>query len=157
MQASISDQDNIGNGLMKIGQMLPLALIVARIVTALLFATHAVVRIANGTIPRFGAFMETLGFPNGTATVWVITITELVAATMILTGSAVRYAAGALFCIAVGGILLIHRNFGWFVGEHGTGGSEYSVALIALLAVIAASDFDKALANKNEDVREPES
>jgi putative oxidoreductase len=51
---------------MKIGQILPLALIVARIVTALLFAIHAVVRIANGTIPRFGVFMETFGFPNGT-------------------------------------------------------------------------------------------
>jgi putative oxidoreductase len=81
----------------------------------------------------------------------MITISELVAATMIVTGFAVRYAAGALLCIAVGGIILIHRNFGWFVGEHATGGSEYSVALIALLAAIAASDLDTTRAIKNEN------
>ena len=32
-------------------------------------------------------------------------------------------------------IWLIHRHNGWFVGEHGVGGSEYSVALLAMLLV----------------------
>ena len=30
----------------------------------------------------------------------------------------------------------------WFVGEHGVGGSEYSVALLAMLLAIAAHDAD---------------
>jgi putative oxidoreductase len=38
------------------------------------------------------------------------------------------------------GIALIHRHLGWFVGEHGTGGSEYSVSLLLALLVIAAAD-----------------
>ena len=40
------------------------------------------------------------------------------------------------------GIYLIHRHNGWFVGEHGVGGSEYSVALLAMLLAIAAHDAD---------------
>jgi putative oxidoreductase len=111
-----------------------------RIVTALLFAAHAIVRIANGTIPQFGKFMEAVGFPAGAAWVWAITITEIVAALMLMTNRCVRPAATALFLIAVVGIILIHRHSGWFVGEHGTGGAEYSVALIMMLLVIAAAD-----------------
>jgi putative oxidoreductase len=45
-----------------------------------------------------------------------------------------------LLVIASVGIILIHRHLGWFVGEHGTGGSEYSVALIVMLLVLAAGD-----------------
>jgi len=36
--------------------------------------------------------------------------------------------------------LSCHRHLRWFVGENGTGGSEYSVALILALRVIAAAD-----------------
>lgn len=119
---------------------LPVAILIARIATASFFAIHAIVRIVNNTIPQFGKFMESVGFPNGVAVVWAITIVELIAATMMIVGFGVRYAAAALFAIAAGGIVLIHRNLGWFVGEHGTGGSEYSVALIVLLLVVASAD-----------------
>lgn len=119
---------------------LPAALAVARGGTALLFAIHAVVRIANGSILQFGAFMQSAGFPNGVATVWLITGAELTAAALMIAGIGVRWAAAVLMAIAVGGIGLIHRHLGWFVGEHGTGGSEFSVALLLLLLVIAAAD-----------------
>ena len=119
---------------------LPTGLTLLRIATALLFAAHAIVRIANGTIPQFGKFMNSLGFPAGAAWVWAITITEIVAALMLITNRCVRPAVTALFLIAFTGIILIHRHFGWFVGEHGTGGAEYSVALIMILLVIAAAD-----------------
>jgi putative oxidoreductase len=114
------------------------ATFVARIAVALLFALHAVVRVINWTIPRFAMFMESVGFPDGTATVWAITATELAAAALLIAGRNIRIACVALMTIAVGGILLIHRHFGWFVGEHGTGGSEFSVALIVLLIVVSA-------------------
>lgn len=112
----------------------------ARIAIALFFALHAIVRIMNGSIPRFAAFMESVGFPDGTVTVWAITVAELVASAMLIAGVRVRAATGVLMAIAIGGIVLIHRHIGWFVGEHGTGGSEYSVALIVLLVVVAAAD-----------------
>lgn len=125
------------------GGLTPLTLLIARIATAGLFMAHAVVRIANGTIPQFGKFMEAQGFPAGEALVWAITLTELIAGVLIIIGRFVRPAAAALLAIAVGGIALIHRHFGWFVGEHGTGGIEYSAALIILLLLIMADDQDR--------------
>ncbi len=119
---------------------LPNSLRLLRWTTALLFAAHAVTRMANGSIPQFGVFMESVGFPFGAGWVWAITITEIVAALLLITNRFVRPAAMALFLIAFTGIILIHRHLGWFVGEHGTGGSEYSVALILMLVVIAAAD-----------------
>ena len=118
-------------------------LLIARIATAGLFMAHAVVRIANNTIPQFAKFMDAKGFPAAGALVWAITLTELVAGVLIIMGRFVRPAAAALLAIAAGGIVLIHRHFGWFVGEHGTGGSEYSVALIILLLLIMADDQDR--------------
>ena len=111
----------------------------ARVVTALLFMAHAAVRIVNGTIPQFGKFLSSVGFPQGEAVVWAITIVELIAGTLLIVNRQVRVASAALMAVAIGGILLIHMRIGWFVGEHGTGGSEYSVALIFLLLVVAAA------------------
>ena len=125
------------------GGLTSLTFLIARVATAGLFMAHAVVRIANGTIPQFGKFMEAQGFPAGEAVVWAITVTELVAGTLMIAGRGVRAAAAALLAIAIGGIVLIHRHFGWFVGEHGTGGIEYSAALIILLLLIMADDQDR--------------
>ncbi len=118
------------------------ALMMLRIVTALLFMAHAAVRIVHGTIPQFGAFIESVGFPQGEVLVWAITLAELVAGAAMIANRYVTQAAATLIMIAATGILLIHRHFGWFVGEHGTGGSEYSVALMAALIVIIAADRD---------------
>jgi putative oxidoreductase len=100
---------------------LPASLVVMRVCVAALFIAHAVVRMANGSIPGFGTFLEKLGFPAGVAVVWVITTVEIVAGTLMAVGWHARWMASALFVIAAGGILLIHRHLGWFVGEHGTG------------------------------------
>lgn len=113
----------------------------------MLFAAHAMTRIAKGTIPQFGLFMESVGFPFGIAWVWAITVAEIVAALLLIANRFVRPAATVLFVIAFTGILLIHRHLGWWVGEHGTGGSEYSVALIVMLVVVAAADRDQRVGN----------
>lgn len=119
------------------------ALLMLRIATPLFFMAHAAMRIANGSIPQFGGFMETLGFPFGVPLVWAISLVELICGVMIIVGFQVRWAATALFAIAVIGIVLIHFGNGWWVGEHGTGGMEYSVALIVMLLVVAAADRDR--------------
>jgi putative oxidoreductase len=116
------------------------ALVLLRVCTAMLYMAHAAVRIVNGSIPQFGGFMERLGFRHGELWVWAITAVELIGGTLMALGRQVAWSASALFTIAAGGIVLIHRHFGWFVGEHGTGGSEYSVALMMALLVIAAAD-----------------
>jgi putative oxidoreductase len=119
---------------------LPRALAVLRVAVALLMLAHAVVRVVLGTIPQFGAFLESVGVPAGVALVWLVTIAECTSAALLLLGRYVRAGAAVLAAILIAGIPLVHVRNGWFVGEHGVGGSEYSVALLAALLVIAAAD-----------------
>ena len=73
-----------------------------------------------------------------------ITFYELGAGSLLILNRGVRWAASGLAVIVAVGIVLIHRHNGWFVGEHGVGGSEYSVALLAMLLVVAADDAARA-------------
>ncbi len=126
-----------------------LALHVLRVATAALFMAHAIVRIVDNTIPQFAHFMDTHGFPHGAIWVWAITSYEICAGTLIVLNRGVRWAASGLAVIAAVGIVIIHRHNGWFVGEHGVGGSEYSVALLAMLLVLAAHDGARGRRNGN--------
>lgn len=121
------------------------ALVVLRIATAGLIMAHAVIRIFNKTIPRFGEFMTKAGFPKGELVVWAITAYEIIGGILMAIGYQARFLALGFFIILAVGIVLIHRHLGWFVGEHGTGGSEYSVSLMVALIVIAAADASALL------------
>jgi putative oxidoreductase len=123
---------------------LPNALLLLRVVVPIFFLAHAVVRIVNGSIPSFSNYLAHCGLPFPTALVWLISVYEITASACIALGFAVRWwASGLIFIVAVG-IGLIHWQFGWFVGEHGTGGMEYSVSLIVSLIVLIAADLDQA-------------
>jgi putative oxidoreductase len=52
-----------------------------------------------------------------------------------------------MFIVTVG-ILIIHMHLGWFVGEHGTGGVEHSLALLVSLITTAAADRSDHRATK---------
>ena len=123
--------------------LLPRALLLLRVAIPLLFMAHAATRIANGSIPQFGAFLASLGFPFATTLVWLISLYELSAGLLIALGIGVRWFASGLIFIAVMGIVLIHAANGWFVGEHGVGGMEYSVCLITALIALIAADVDQ--------------
>jgi len=116
--------------------------LILRVSVAIFFMAHAAVRIANGSIPQFAGFLGTKGIPFSLAVVWLITVYELAAGTMMALGRSVRCMTVGFLVIAVGGIVLIHANLGWFVGEHGVGGMEYSLCLIVALLVIAAADAE---------------
>jgi len=116
------------------------SLVILRLMTAVFFLAHAVVRIVNDTIPQFAEFMGNLGFPAPVIVVWLITLLEIVGGIALMVGRYTRPVVISFMAIVVGGIALIHWRFGWFVGEHGTGGSEYSVCLLLCLLVIAAAD-----------------
>jgi putative oxidoreductase len=121
---------------------LPAALLILRGAIPLFFMAHALVRIVAGTIPGFGGFLESLGFSHGVLLVWLITLYELGAGAGIALGIGVRWLVPGLLFIVSMGIVLIHFQLGWFVGEHGTGGMEYSFALIVGLLVLWAHDVD---------------
>ena len=119
---------------------LPHALIVMRVAVAIFFMAHAAVRIANGSIPSFAGFLASKGIPFGLAVVWLISVYELAAGMLMALGYCVRWMTTGFLTIAIGGIVLIHWERGWFVGEHGIGGMEYSLCLIVALLVLAAAD-----------------
>jgi putative oxidoreductase len=116
------------------------ALILLRVAIAVMFMAHAGVRVMNGTIPRFAGFMENLGFPYGMAWVWAITLFELIGGTLLIMGQFSRWMAAGFMLISGMGIVLIHAAKGWFVGEHGAGGAEYSIVLFVACVVLAAVD-----------------
>lgn len=116
------------------------SLLLLRISLAGIFMAHAIVRIIGGTIERFSDFLGTKGFPMAIAIVWLITIYEIVGGLLILFGKFLRWLSLGFILLLLMGILIIHANNGWFVGEHGSGGSEYSFMLIIGFVVIAATD-----------------
>lgn len=122
--------------------LLPAALVLLRATTALLFLAHAVVRLANGSVAAFADFLAARGFPCPTTLVLLISCYEIGAGLCLACGCAVRWVAPGLVFIVATGIVLIHANNGWFVGEHGVGGMEYSFSLIAALLLLIAADHD---------------
>ena len=119
------------------------ALAIQRVCVALLFMAHALVRVANGTIPHFADFMRQRGWPAATELVIAITLAEIGCGVLLILDRHTRLATVPLAAIALGGIVIIHWTNGWFVGEHGTGGMEYSVALLVALLVVATADTER--------------
>lgn len=122
--------------------MVPYAAMVAlRWVISVVFLAHAGVRLWAWTVPEFGAFLESVGFPYGKAIVLVISAYEIIGGVMLALGVWIRYVTVGLAFIVAMGIILIHAKLGWFVGEHGTGGMEFSVLLISGLAVLRMTSW----------------
>jgi len=119
------------------------AITLLRICVAGIFLAHATMRLATGTIERFGSFLESKGFAYGTATVWCITVFEVGAGLLMAAGYLTKWMASGFILLLIMGIVIIHIKEGWFNGEFGTGGCEYSVSLIAALIVIASSAHEK--------------
>jgi putative oxidoreductase len=118
-------------------------MVLLRVAIAVMFMAHAGVRIVNGTIPRFAEFMTGLGFFYGIGWVWAITLFELIGGALLIVGQFSRWVSAGFMAISGVGIVLIHANNGWFVGEHGTGGVEYSIVLFVACVVLAAADRER--------------
>ena len=99
------------------------------------------------SIPGFAGALGRKGFPFSVLIVWLITLFEIGSGSLMIFGYWVRWCAAGLFFIAAMGIVIIHFQLGWFVGEHGTGGMEYSLCLMVSLLVVAAFDAQKAEKN----------
>ncbi len=113
--------------------------------TALIFLAHAVVRLLNGSVPQFAAFLEASGFTHGVSWVLAVSVCEITCGLLLLAGVFVRTACALLALIVICGIVLIHAQLGWFVGEHGNGGMEFSVLLCAVLLAVAVEDRSRRL------------
>lgn len=112
---------------------------------ALIFFLHAIVRIINNTIPEFAGFLETKGILFATTIVWAITLFEIAGSIALALNYNARCLSILFILMLITGIILIHAKPGWFVGEHGTGGVEYSFILIVCLLHIAAGQNKKSV------------
>ncbi len=119
------------------------AIVLLRVAIAVMFMAHAGVRVMNGTIPRFAEFLNGLGLFHGIGWVWAITLFELIGGAMLIVGQFTRWMTAGFMLISGMGIVLIHAAKGWFVGEHGTGGVEYSIVLFVACVVLAAADRER--------------
>jgi putative oxidoreductase len=107
---------------------------------ASIFVIHGVTRVALGTVGHFGVFLSNSGLPFGTALAWLLTTVEILGGAALALGIAARPLAiwfAAQICV---GILLVHGKEGWFVVGAGRNGAEYSVLIVACLAVVALID-----------------
>lgn len=116
------------------------SIILLRVSLSFIFIMHAVFRITNGSIEQFGGFLESKGLMLGTFIVWCLTVFEIIGGIVFAIGYFKKVLAVAFILMLIIGIVLIHASLGWFVGEHGTGGSEYSFILIIAFLVVAAND-----------------
>jgi len=117
------------------------ALLLLRIVLALLMFIHGAARIAYGSVDDFGGFLSASGFPLGFYVAWAVTLFEIVGGVLLAVGY-YAWIIAALFAVElVVGIVLVHYKEGWFVVGHGRNGVEYSILLIASFLTIAAANF----------------
>ena len=111
-----------------------------RVAVALMMLVHGAARAALGIVDDFGVVLDRWGFPMGPALAWAITVTEIVGGALLAAGWLVRPLALWFALQLAAGIYLIHGRVGWFVVGAGRNGMEYSVLLLACLAVVALAD-----------------
>jgi putative oxidoreductase len=109
-----------------------------------LFMAHAVLRF---TVPdyfhTFGDYLEKRNAILPYALPYIATLIEIVGGLLLIFNRLVKWVALGFFAISFGGILTIHARLGWFVGEWGEGGCEYSVALCVMCLLLASMDREK--------------
>jgi len=120
-----------------------LSIIVLRISLAVIFLIHAIVRIATrGSIDDFAkSTFNKIWFITPKMIVWGITSFEIIGGIMLICDIFVRWVSTGFIILLLMGIIIIHAQLGWFVGEFGTGGCEYSFILIMAFIVVAATDI----------------
>ena len=116
------------------------SLVLLRVSLAGIFMAHAIVRLINGTTPQFGGFLDTKGLLYGVAIVWAITVFEILGGVLMALGYFIKWLSLGFILMLIVGIAIIHYDLGWFVGEHGSGGCEYSIILIIALIVVATDN-----------------
>lgn len=107
-----------------------------RIMMGLVFMAHAIARLADYSLPGFGEFLGSKGFPGGFYLAWAITLFELIGGALMVFRLFVKTFCIGEIIILLTGIVVVHSPIGWFVVGKTLGGAEYSVVLITVLIAI---------------------
>lgn len=112
------------------------ALIALRVLTGIIFVTHGAARIIYWSVPGFGDFLNSKGFVIGLLLAWMVTIGEIIGGTVLAFGYKVRYWVLFQAVVIIMGIFMVHLPRGWFTVGQSSGGVEYSLLLLAVLAYL---------------------
>ena len=120
--------------------------LILRIAVAVILLMHSVPGMFNNGINDFGNFyLNTIGFaPFGVAIAWLIKLSHVAAAILLLVNKYIKPASIITILILVLGIVMVHFEEGWFVVGGGRNGVEFNFLLICvLLAIMFPEGFIK--------------
>lgn len=122
-----------------------LSIAILRMLMGLVFMAHGIARLVDYSLPGFGDFLDSKGFPAGFYLAWAVTIFELAGGLLMVLRKFVKWFCIGEIIILLTGIVIVHSPNGWFVVGKTLGGVEYSVVLITVLAAIfiAERKFDR--------------
>lgn len=113
-----------------------LSIAILRVLMGLIFMAHAAIRLIDYSLPGFGDFLNSKGFPAGFYMAWAVTIFELTGGLLMVLRKFVKWFCIGEVIILLTGIIIVHSPNGWFVVGKTLGGVEYSVVLITVFAAI---------------------
>ena len=111
---------------------------ILRFAVAVILIMHSVSGMFNNGVNDFGnLYLNNVGFaPIGLVLAWLIKISHLVAAILLLINKFIKPAAIITIFILIMGIIMIHFQEGWFVVGGGRNGMEFNFLLIFVLLAI---------------------
>lgn len=125
-----------------------LSIAILRISLGLVFMAHATIRLVDYTLPGFGDFLQSKGFPGGFYLAWSVTLFELLGGACMLLRLFVKWFCVGEILILVTGIILVHSVNGWFVVGKTLGGMEYSVVLILVLLAVLLAEIEETRSSR---------
>ena len=116
--------------------------VILRIAVAIILLTHSIPGMFNNGVNDFGnLYLNQIGFaPVGVYLAWMIKISHVVCAVLLLLNRFIKPAAIITIFILILGIVLVHFKEGWFVVGGGRNGVEYNFLLICVLVAIMFPD-----------------
>ena len=112
--------------------------VILRSAVAIILLTHSIPGMFNNGVNDFGnLYLNQIGFaPVGVYLAWLIKISHVVCAVLLLLNKFIKPAAIVTIFILIMGIVLVHFKEGWFVVGGGRNGVEYNFLLICVLVAI---------------------
>jgi putative oxidoreductase len=116
--------------------------LILRIAVAIVLIAHSVPGMFNNGVNDFGnLYLNQVGFaPFGVFLAWVIKLSHIVCAILLIANRYVNIAALITLPILIAGIIMVHFKEGWFVVGGGRNGMEFNFLLICVLLSIVYQD-----------------
>ncbi len=113
-----------------------LALLLARVVLAIVFFAHGIRHIfGGGKIAGTGRWFESLGMRPGILHAWIASLTEIGAAALLLLGLLTPVGAAGIVGVMLVALITNHLKNGFFIFNPGEG-YEYVLTLIVMAVVV---------------------